>query len=213
MRRKMRISIRVMLTVIAILFVVATVPDTARAEIKNRWWVHATVGREGERSISDGGMEYDGKHYKWGYRIPKKEDKGRWRHNSKGWWFEWPDGTYPTHAILLIDGEYYYFNDRGYMAQDGYYWGVYYSRTGAMQFGKGCVNAGFYTDKNGRKWFGSYVPNEKGEYQLVWWKKNGWLQNHGNWYYFVNGYAVTGHPRLINGKRYYFNESGKCINP
>ena len=29
----------------------------------------------------------------------------------------------------------------------------------------------------------------------------------------IKMYAVTGHPRLINGKRYYFNESGKSINP
>ena len=201
----------IVISLLVILIFTVSVPSEANAEIKNRWWVHTSVGRKGWRSISDGGMDYDGKSYKFGYNVLK--DKGRWRHNSKGWWYEWSDGTFPTHTIIKIDGEYYYFKDDGYMAQNGYWYGVYYSRSGAMQFGKGCVNAYLYWDDQGRRWFGSYIPDENGKDQLVWWKRNGWVQNHGSWYYFVNGYAVLGRPLSIKGKCYWFNKYGVCINP
>ncbi len=204
-------SSRVVVFMLLVMIIVSIMPATVNAAIKNRWWIHTKEGRKQERSISDGDWEYDGKSYKFGYEIPV--DKGKWKRNAKGWWYEWPDKTYPTHNVLKIDGVYYYFKKDGYMAQNEYCYGVFFSRSGAMQFGKGCVNAGLHWDDEGRRWFGSYVPDKNGEYQLVWWKRNGWIKSNGKWYYFVNGYAILNHPRFIDGKRYYFNKYGECINP
>ena len=44
--------------------------------------------------------------------APKKVDE--WKHNNKGYWYEYADGTYPTSKWLKLDNEWYYFDDRGY---------------------------------------------------------------------------------------------------
>ena len=211
MMRRGKKDIVVALLIVFLLLGVTVTDGVTWAKNENHWESHTVVVRTTERSISNGGMKYDGKSYTFGYRVPR--DNGKWKRNATGWWYAWPDGTYPTHAVLLINGKYYYFNDDGYMAQNGYYYGVYYGKDGSMQFGTGCVNADFHTDKQGRIWFGSYVPDKNGNPQLVWWKRNGWLQIHGEWYFFVNGYAVTRQSRMINGKRYEFSVYGRCINP
>lgn len=48
-----------------------------------------------------------------------------WQQDSTGWWYQNADGSYPKSTWQLIDGEYYYFNERGYMLSntttpDGY---------------------------------------------------------------------------------------------
>ena len=43
---------------------------------------------------------------------PQKVDE--WKHNDKGYWYEYADGTYPTSKWLKLDNEWYYFDDRGY---------------------------------------------------------------------------------------------------
>ena len=34
--------------------------------------------------------------------------------NDTGWWYEYPDGSYPKEEWEKIDGIWYYFNERGY---------------------------------------------------------------------------------------------------
>lgn len=41
--------------------------------------------------------------------------EGQWQHNSTGWWWEYPDGTYPTNKWEQINNYWYYFNQDGYM--------------------------------------------------------------------------------------------------
>lgn len=40
---------------------------------------------------------------------------GQWRQDAKGYWYENDDGSYPTNQWQEIDGEYYYFENAGYM--------------------------------------------------------------------------------------------------
>lgn len=40
--------------------------------------------------------------------------KDEWKHNDKGYWYEYADGTYPKSKWLKLDNEWYYFDDRGY---------------------------------------------------------------------------------------------------
>lgn len=46
--------------------------------------------------------------YKIGVVSPK------WVKNSKGWWYDNGDGTYPTNKWQLIKGDWYYFDGNGY---------------------------------------------------------------------------------------------------
>ncbi len=42
------------------------------------------------------------------------QKKGVWKHNKKGWWYEYSDGSYAKSQWLKIDGSKYYFNAAGY---------------------------------------------------------------------------------------------------
>lgn len=57
---------------------------------------------------------------------------GTWMRNNIGWWYQYPDGTYPTNGWLQINNVWYCFDSVGYM------------RTGWIQAG----NAWYYCDTN-----------------------------------------------------------------
>lgn len=57
---------------------------------------------------------------------------GTWLRNDTGWWYQYPDGSYPTNGWLLINNVWYCFDSVGYM------------RTGWIQAG----NAWYYCDTN-----------------------------------------------------------------
>lgn len=57
---------------------------------------------------------------------------GTWMSNNIGWWYQYPDGTYPTNGWLMINNVWYCFDAAGYM------------RTGWIQAG----NAWYYCDTN-----------------------------------------------------------------
>lgn len=40
---------------------------------------------------------------------------GEWKEDSKGWWYQEDDGTYPASDWKEIDGRWYYFDGNGYM--------------------------------------------------------------------------------------------------
>lgn len=44
--------------------------------------------------------------------VPQKVDE--WKHNDKGYWYEYADGSYPKSEWKEIDGSWYYFNEKGY---------------------------------------------------------------------------------------------------
>lgn len=139
-----------------------------------------------------------------------------WVKNSVGWWYRYPDGTYPASQWNYIKGAYYYFDDRGYMKtgwlkmEEGWY---YLSNSGAMATGWQLV---------GGKW---YYLNSSGVMQTGWIKvggkhyyldgngamKTGWQYLNDQWYYFSsNGDMQTGWQK-IGTKWYYMNESGVML--
>ncbi len=64
-----------------------------------------------------------------------KEETAVWKQNNKGWWYEYPDGSYPVNKWLQIKGKWYHFDARGYMQtgwlKDGTKW-YYLSSNGDM---------------------------------------------------------------------------------
>ena len=135
------------------------------------------------------------------YHVPK--EKGKWYHNSKGWWYQWSDGTYPTDAVLNLNGKYYQIKKDGYLVQNGYYDGHWFDKNGVMQFGSGCNGAKWYHNNKGW-WYGVTVYNE-----TIWYMKKGWLEIDGKWYFFDNkGYILRNCALEVGDKTYFFNGSG-----
>ena len=54
-----------------------------------------------------------------------------WKSNENGWWIEDKSGWYPVSRWLKIDGYYYYFNEKGYMAYSEYRDGCWLGADGA----------------------------------------------------------------------------------
>ena len=150
--------------------------------------------------------------------IPKLALTPTWKHNSKGWWYQRADGTYPKSCWEEIDGKWYHFNDSGYMEtgwiKSGSSW-YYCDSSGAMVTGWKQISGKWYYLKSsgamatgwlkvGASW---YYFNSSGVMQTD------WIKISGKWYYLgTNGKMVTG-TKVINGKSYTFNSSGVCLNP
>ena len=120
---------------------------------------------------------------------------GTWRKDSKGWWYQWSDGSYPKSTFETIDGKTYYFNASGYMvtgwqAVDGKWY--YFNGSGAQLTG---------WQQIGGKWY--YLsPWDKGA--MV----TGWQKLDGKWYYFNSSGAMVTGWRKLGGTWYYFTASG-----
>lgn len=60
---------------------------------------------------------------------------GSWKVSNDQWWYEYPDGSYPSSKWEQIDGEWYVFDETGYLVygwyQDGGLW-YYLTESGAM---------------------------------------------------------------------------------
>ena len=104
----------------------------------------------------------------------------------------------------LCDGNYYYYrNGKRYTG-----WAAnYYIQKGVMI--RNSIVEGKYLGEDGRimknAWIGRYYAKSDGFLA-----RNQWLQLDGSWYYFF-GYQATVGVRIISGKIYQFNDSGKLI--
>ncbi|EGV15405.1 CHAP domain protein [Streptococcus infantis X] len=107
-----------------------------------------------------------------GYIVPPQEDQTGWKHDDTGWWWSRKDGSYPTSKFEAINGNWFYFNDNGYMYADqwlhhtdgNWYWfdkDGYMSNSGwkkSMANGTTsmqtvpCRLAGLNTTRNGITW-------------------------------------------------------------
>jgi len=75
--------------------------------VDSSWWEFLYVLDDGSHSV-----------------IQTKAIDG-WQQDSTGWWYQNADSSYPKSTWQLINGKYYYFNERGYMLSnttnpDGY---------------------------------------------------------------------------------------------
>ena len=148
--------------------------------------------------------------------IPKLPGS-EWKQNSKGWWYENPDGTYPTSCWMQIDGSWYYFNASGYR-MEGWQkikniWYYFDPETGIMYEEQWLELGGkkYYLNSGGAMATG-WLELEKGWYYLngsgvgV----TGWLSSGGKWYYLspLTGVMFEHEWLELNGKNYYLESGG-----
>lgn len=128
--------------------------------------------------------------------LDDEEAKPKWKRNDTGWWYEYPDGSYPKEEWEKIDGIWYYFNERGYsiasrwLKDDGKWY--YLKENGAMAVGWVLVNGKwYYLDASGA---------------MV----TGWVQYKDKLYHLKeeNGEMSSKELVKVEGGWYYVNEDG-----
>lgn len=119
-----------------------------------------------------------------------------WVSDEYGWKYVLSDGTEAVSSFQYIDGNWYYFDENGYMAAgwvnvDGTYY--YMNDSGVMQAGKWI--------KDNDKW---YYLNDDGSMAV-----NTWEQLGGYWFYCgPNGDMLRSTWIDVDGKSYYLQEDG-----
>lgn len=78
--------------------------------------------------------------------------QGNWIKEDGKYWYQYTDGSYPAKAWDKIDGLWYYFDDRGWMAESTWIGNYYVGSDGAMLANTSTPD-GYYVDETG-KWDG-----------------------------------------------------------
>ena len=85
-------------------------------------------------------------------RLAKAPIKPCWKKNSKGWWYEYDDGSYPKNEWKIINNKWYHFDKYGYMDESKWIGDYYVGNDGAML--SNCVTPDGYTVDSTGKWDG-----------------------------------------------------------
>lgn len=143
-----------------------------------------------------------------------------WKKNSKGWWYQNSDGSYPKNQWKKVGENWYHFDANGYMQTGWLQLGsnrYYLKSTGVMAKDEWVDNGKSYVDADGKyvpgktKYTEGWKKNTKG-----WWyqnsdgshPKNQWKKIGENWYHFdASGYMQTGWLQ-IGSNWYYLKSTG-----
>ena len=116
-----------------------------------------------------------------------------WKQNSKGWWYQNADGSYPANKWSQINGKWYYFDANGYML--------------ANKWVKDSAGKWYYVGKSGAMLTNAWIQGKDG---LWYWvtdngsmKDNGWGKINGEWYFFKNDGVMQSGVVKVDGKTYY----------
>ena len=125
-----------------------------------------------------------------------EEIKEGWHSNSKGWWYQNSDGSYPTNKWQKINEKWYFFNEDGYCLTNKWIkrGGVWYwlDNDGTMATGWKKIN---------NEW---YYFKQDGE--MV----TGWVKYYDKWYYLNTNNGFMESNAFVKGKDgwYYISEDG-----
>lgn len=167
-----------------------------------------------------------------------QEPTGQWINDGNGWWYENPDGSYPSNGWYEIEDEWYIFDESGYIitgwyeSKDKWY---YLNPNGRMAEcwlndggnwyymmpDSGAMVTGWQEIKD--SW---YFFDEKGKMKTGWLEQGsswyylnpdgtmaeGWTNDNGTWYYMNpdSGTMTTGW-QLIDENWYYLGKKGAMV--
>ncbi len=122
-----------------------------------------------------------------------------WKKDSTGWWYEDTSGWYPTNTSYRIDGTLYYFNNSGYIYEEGWVNG---SGGWWYQWSDGRYAANEWVDGYwlGADGYWTYAPTAQ------------WYKDSVGWYYMdSSGYYEKDGSATIDGHTCWFDENGYLI--
>lgn len=91
----------------------------------------------------------NGKYYVDENGVWDSSKVAKWQISNGRWWYSHADGSYTTNGWENIDGDWYYFDESGYMASACWI-GVYYVKeNGKMAHSEWVDNGRYYVDENG----------------------------------------------------------------
>ena len=141
-----------------------------------------------------------------GQELVNRAD-GQWIKDATGWWFKYPDGTYPKNQWKQINSRYYYFNNQGYITTGwkqltGFNKHYLHPTNGDMQTGWHKLPHSYANGETIYYW--RYFDPEDGH------RVEGWRKIDGDWYHFTRGMGVMS-SSAWNGQ-YYLKEDGKMAH-
>ena len=143
--------------------------------------------------------------------------KGTWIQDSTGWWFRYPDGTWPADKWAYIGGYWYYFGKDGYRKTG---WldlnGVryYLNEEGQMAVGwKKMDDTWYYFDGSGVMYTGWLTVGSTKYYMDTEGKMlTGWQYIDNHWYYMASWGGMYTGIQTIDDKMYNFGSEGYLID-
>lgn len=130
------------------------------------------------------------------YDLVNAAVAGTWKHDSRGWYYRYSDGSFARNGWIKYGNKWYYFNSKGYMVTGwkkiGGKWYFLDRKSGAMKTG---------WLKIGGKWY--FLDKKTGA------MKTGWMKIGGKRYYLdkKSGTMKTGKV-MIDGDAYWFDKAG-----
>ena len=122
-----------------------------------------------------------------------------WKQNSKGWWYQNADGSYPANKWEKINGKWYYFNANGYML--------------ANAWAKDSKGLWYYVGADGAMKTNAWAKDSKG---LYYWLtddgsmfEGGWARINGEYYFFQNDGVMQSGVIKVDGKTYYMGDANQ----
>ena len=156
------------------------------------------------------GEYYVGEDGRW---IEGKQH-GEWIKDNNGWWYRNADGSYPHNCFAEVDGDTYYFDERGYIKKGWITEGdkkYYLDESGKMCRSQWILGGYYYVKADGvlatNEWVGEYYVGEDGRW--IEGKHGEWVTNNtGKWYRNADGsYPHNGFVE-VEGDTYYFDKNG-----
>jgi len=121
---------------------------------------------------------------------------GKWKHNSRGWWYSYSKGSYAKSEWVKDGGKWYYFDAEGYMVtgwkklNNKWY---YFTPGGAMATGWKNINGKWYHFSGGGV------------------MQTGWKKLKGKWYFFTGGGDMLTGWYFGQDAAYYLGEDGAMV--
>lgn len=168
---------------------------------------------KGDKDFIGAGREFVYEYKK--IKTPDADNKEGWQIDGTGRWYRNADGSYPASAWKQIEGEWYYFDARGYAVknqwlQDGGQWYYFENDNKAAKGWKAIGGVYYFFDKVNSNMKVGWV-NDGGTWYYMAGSgamQTGWVNDGGTWYYMAGSGAMQTGWVNAGGAWYYMASNG-----